>query len=113
MSDGNIVPIGYSDGDIDTNRSANPTLVGIIEERYSRRQTMFGGAAALTTAATARFEAGDAIFAAQALQLGHGDEMVAIGGVLIDQLAEDCRRGAEAIGLVVREQDGKRSRADD
>ena len=41
---------GYSDGDIDTNRTANPSLRKIVEERYSRRQTLFGG---LTASATA------------------------------------------------------------
>jgi hypothetical protein len=42
---------GYSDGDVDTNRSGNPTLESIVEARYSRRQTMMSGVAALTTAA--------------------------------------------------------------
>jgi secreted PhoX family phosphatase len=41
---------GYSDGDIDTNRSNNPTLQAIMEERYSRRQALFGGASAATIA---------------------------------------------------------------
>ncbi len=44
------VPIGYSDGDIDTNGSSSATLGSLVAERYSRRQTMFGGVAALTTA---------------------------------------------------------------
>jgi secreted PhoX family phosphatase len=41
---------GYSDGDIDTNRSNNPTLQAMVEERYSRRQALFGGASAATMA---------------------------------------------------------------
>lgn len=35
----------YSDGDVDTNRSNNPTLESLAEARYSRRTTLFGGAA--------------------------------------------------------------------
>ena len=35
--------VGYSDGDIDTKPSANPSLAAIVAERYSRRQTLFGG----------------------------------------------------------------------
>ncbi len=37
---------GYSDGDVDTNRSSNETLNSIVEARYSRRSAMFGGLAA-------------------------------------------------------------------
>jgi hypothetical protein len=33
----------YHDGDVDTNRSANPHLNDLIAARYSRRQTLFGG----------------------------------------------------------------------
>jgi hypothetical protein len=39
---------GYSDGDVDTNRTSNPTLESLVGERYSRRQAMFGGIGALT-----------------------------------------------------------------
>jgi secreted PhoX family phosphatase len=42
--------IGYSDGDIDTNRSSNPTLGSLVEQRYSRRQALFGGTSAATMA---------------------------------------------------------------
>jgi secreted PhoX family phosphatase len=42
--------IGYSDGDIDTNPSANPTLATLVEQRYSRRQALFGGTSAMTMA---------------------------------------------------------------
>lgn len=41
---------GYSDGDIDTNNSPNLTLRGIVDERYSRRQTLFGGLSATAIA---------------------------------------------------------------
>jgi uncharacterized protein len=37
---------GYTDGDIDTNRSDNGSIHEIIESRYSRRAAMFGGMAA-------------------------------------------------------------------
>jgi secreted PhoX family phosphatase len=35
--------MSYHDGDVDTNRSGNPHLNDLIEARYSRRQTLFGG----------------------------------------------------------------------
>jgi secreted PhoX family phosphatase len=41
---------GYTDGDIDTNLSANPTFESIVQARYSRRQTLFGGAGATAAA---------------------------------------------------------------
>lgn len=40
----------YSDGDIDTNRSSNGTLQEMIDTRYSRRQTLFGGISATAMA---------------------------------------------------------------
>jgi secreted PhoX family phosphatase len=40
----------YDDGLIDTNTSANPSIQDLIDERYSRRQTLFGGISALTVA---------------------------------------------------------------
>lgn len=36
----------YSDGDIDTNRSSNTSIHELIDQRYSRRQTLLGGASA-------------------------------------------------------------------
>jgi hypothetical protein len=36
----------YHDGDVDTNRSGNPHLNDLIDQRYSRRQTLFGGLSA-------------------------------------------------------------------
>ena len=42
---------GYWDGDVDTNRStASPHLNDLVAQRYSRRQTLFGGLGAMTTA---------------------------------------------------------------
>ncbi|OYX08025.1 MAG: phosphatase [Sphingomonadales bacterium 32-68-7] len=41
---------GYSDGDVDTNRTDNAHLNDIVAERYSRRQTLMGGATATATA---------------------------------------------------------------
>ena len=50
MSDNDLTVCGYTDGDIDTNRSDNPTLQSMIEQRYSRRQALFGGASVMTAA---------------------------------------------------------------
>ena len=47
---GKIFESGYSDGDVDTNRTTNRDLNSIVEERYSRRQTLFGGLRASTAA---------------------------------------------------------------
>jgi secreted PhoX family phosphatase len=41
---------GYSDGNIDTNQTDNPTLDSIVAERYSRRQTLMGGLSATAMA---------------------------------------------------------------
>ena len=41
---------GYTDGDIDTNRSGNPSLQSIVDARYSRRQTLLGGISAAAAA---------------------------------------------------------------
>lgn len=41
---------GYTDGDVDTNVSANPSLNELVAERYSRRQTLFGGLGATAMA---------------------------------------------------------------
>ena len=49
MSDA-VHSAGYTDGDVDTNQSDNPHLSSLIEARYSRRQTLRGGVAALTLA---------------------------------------------------------------
>lgn len=46
----NEAPAAYTDGDIDTNISANPTLNDLVAARYSRRQTLMGGVSALTAA---------------------------------------------------------------
>ena len=44
------VVAGYSDGDVNTNSSDNPTLNTIVSQRYSRRQTLFGGLSATAMA---------------------------------------------------------------
>jgi hypothetical protein len=41
---------GYTDGDIDTNGSSNPSLREMVDTRYSRRQTLFGGMSATALA---------------------------------------------------------------
>ena len=41
----------YGDGDVDTNRSQNEDFQSIIDRRYSRRQTLFGGVGAISAAA--------------------------------------------------------------
>lgn len=41
---------GYSDGDVDTNRTDNPSLETIVEQRFSRRQTLLGGMSATAVA---------------------------------------------------------------
>jgi secreted PhoX family phosphatase len=46
MTDISKLTIGYDDGDVDTNVSANPHLNELIDARYSCRQTLFGGVSA-------------------------------------------------------------------
>ncbi len=41
---------GYTDGDVDTNTSDNPTLNELVGMRYNRRQTLFGGVGAAAVA---------------------------------------------------------------
>ncbi|SOB86564.1 hypothetical protein SAMN06297144_1670 [Sphingomonas guangdongensis] len=45
-----LIDYGYSDGDVDTNRTSNPLLNDMIEQRYSRRETLRGGASAAAIA---------------------------------------------------------------
>ncbi len=52
------ISIGYSDGDVDTNRSHNLDLQSLVEQRYSRRQTLFGGVGAISAAALSATLAG-------------------------------------------------------
>jgi secreted PhoX family phosphatase len=40
----------YTDGDIDTNPTANPHINDLIDVRYSRRQTLMGGMSATAAA---------------------------------------------------------------
>ena len=53
---------GYSDGDVDTNRTDSKPLHAIVNERYSRRQTMSGGlkASAAAFLGTTMLAAGEA-----------------------------------------------------
>jgi secreted PhoX family phosphatase len=46
----NLHAVTYSDGDVDTNVSANPTLESIVEARYSRRNLLRGGMGAAAAA---------------------------------------------------------------
>jgi len=46
----NLQAVAYSDGDVDTNLSANPTLESIVEARYSRRNLLRGGMGAAAAA---------------------------------------------------------------
>jgi uncharacterized protein len=64
----------YHDGDVDTNRSGNPHLNDLIDQRYSRRQTLFGGLSA----------AGAAVF----------------GGMLLSACADDEDNGPESVTTV-------------
>ena len=50
MSDSTGQCIGYTDGDVDTNNTANPSLNDMIDQRYSRRAALRGGATAIATA---------------------------------------------------------------
>jgi uncharacterized protein len=59
VKDNDLTVSGYTDGDIDTNRSGNPTFQSVVEARYSRRSTLFGGAAALTAAVFGLAACGD------------------------------------------------------
>lgn len=47
---GEVSKLGYTDGDIDTNLTDNRDLMSIVEERYSRRQTLRGGLGASAAA---------------------------------------------------------------
>jgi secreted PhoX family phosphatase len=60
---------GYSDGDVDTNRTGNPSLESMVRERYSRRQTLFGG-----MRATAMALFGTTMLTACDLDLFNGDD---------------------------------------
>lgn len=50
MTDSITADFGYSDGDIDTNRSTAVSLNAMIEKRYSRRATLRSGGGAAATA---------------------------------------------------------------
>lgn len=50
MTESTELAFGYSDGDVDTNNTANPTLNALIEQRYSRRDALRSGASAAAVA---------------------------------------------------------------
>lgn len=50
MTESTDLAFGYTDGDVDTNNTANPTLNALIEQRYSRRDTLRSGASAAAVA---------------------------------------------------------------
>lgn len=50
MTESTDLAFGYSDGDVDTNNIANPTLNAMIEQRYSRRDALRSGASAAAVA---------------------------------------------------------------
>lgn len=50
MTESTDLAIGYSDGDVDTNNTTNPTLNALIEQRYSRRGALRSGASAAAVA---------------------------------------------------------------
>lgn len=41
-----LMGVGYTDGDVDTNHSANPTLNSLVSGRYSRRETLLSSLSA-------------------------------------------------------------------
>ena len=49
MSDNSILP-AYTDGDIDTNRTNEVSLFDMVQQAWSRRQTMMGGLGATAAA---------------------------------------------------------------
>ncbi len=50
MTDSTGLDLSYTDGDVDTNNTGNPTLNAMIEARYSRRATLRSGASAAAVA---------------------------------------------------------------
>ncbi|MCW3835737.1 alkaline phosphatase PhoX [Sphingomonas canadensis] len=50
MSNSSDIQFGYTDGDVDTNLTAGPTLNDLVAQRYSRRQTLRSGAVATAAA---------------------------------------------------------------
>lgn len=50
MTDYEALSMGYSDGDVDTNRSEATSLNELVERRYSRRETLQSGASAAALA---------------------------------------------------------------
>lgn len=78
----------YSDGDVDTNHSTQPSLNDIVAQRYSRRQTLIGG----VRAAAVAIAAGSILTACgddedngggQAPQVSAGDNATVAAGTMV------------------------------
>ncbi len=74
---------GYDDGDIETNRTANPHLSDLVAQRYSRRQALFGGVSAIG-AATLLAGCGDDDGDGPALSVTAGDSVTTSGGRIVN-----------------------------
>ena len=74
---------GYDDGDIDTNRTANPHLNDLVAQRYSRRQALFGGVSAIG-AATLLSGCGGDDDDGPALSVSAGDSVTTSGGRIVN-----------------------------
>ena len=74
---------GYTDGDVDTNRSSNGNIQDIIETRYSRRTALFGGLAAAALPGFVLTGCGEASGGvADSLQVSAGDVASSAGRVI-------------------------------
>ena len=81
------IATAYSDGDIDTNRSASTSLGTLIADRYSRRQTMLGGlrasAAAFMGTTVLAACGSDDLAPGNALMVSAGQDVTTTSGNLI------------------------------
>ncbi|WP_375404194.1 alkaline phosphatase PhoX [uncultured Sphingomonas sp.] len=73
---------GYDDGDIETNRTANPHLSDLVAQRYSRRQALFGGVSAIGAATLLAGCGGDDD--TPALSVSAGDSITTSGGRMVN-----------------------------
>jgi uncharacterized protein len=74
---------GYTDGDVDTNRSDNGSIQDLIETRYSRRAALFGGLAAAALPGFVLSGCGEGgATAAESLQVSAGDVATSAGRVV-------------------------------
>ena len=86
------ISAGYSDGDVDQNESGNRTLNAIVEERFSRRQAMFGGmrASAVAFLGTSMLSACD---------LFDGDDIVPGVGITVNAGADGATTSGNLVTL--------------